>query len=87
MEMKKTDIALVRSSIDLGTEEILVVSKQGVSSLNNLIKKFDLSESNFKNMVDISDLKAFKDEMIRLNVGNMKLAEKLFIEQFVMKNL
>jgi hypothetical protein len=33
--MKKSDIALVRSSIDLNTEEILLVSKKGVESLNN----------------------------------------------------
>jgi len=87
MEMKKTDIALVRSSIDLGTEEILLVSRSGINSLNNLIKKFSTGGANFKNMIDISDLKAFKDEMMRLNVSNMKLAEKLYIEQFIMKNL
>lgn len=87
MEMKRTDIALVRSSIDLGTEEILIVSKSGINSLNNLIKQFSIGGANFKNMIDISDLKAFKDEMIRLNVRNLKLAEKLYIEQFIMKNL
>lgn len=87
MEMKKSDIALVRTSIDLGTEEILLVSKKGITSLNNLIKTFSTGGANIKDMIDISDLKAFKDEMMHLNVGNMKLAEKLYIEQFIMKNL
>lgn len=87
MEMKKTDIALVRSSIELATEEILVVSKNGVNSLNKLIKQFTTGDANFKNMIDISVQKVFKDEMIRLNVSNMKLVEKLYIEQFIMKNL
>ncbi len=86
MEMKKSEIALVRSSIDLATEEILIVSKKGISSLNNLIRKFSYGGTDFKNMVDISDLRAFKDDMIRLNVSNLKLAEKLYMEQFIMKN-
>ena len=86
-EIKKTDIALVRSSIELSTEEILIASKQGIISLNNLIKKFNFDGTDFKRMMlDVSDLKAFKNEMLRCNVSTLKLAEKLYMEQFIMKN-
>lgn len=86
-EMKKSDIALVRSSIDLNTEEILLVSKKGVESLNNLIKQYSVNNSVDKKMVDISDIKAFDSEMMRLKTSTLKLSEKLYIEQFIMKNL
>ncbi len=87
MEIGKNDLGLVRSSIDLATEEILIISKKGISSLNNLIRSFNFEGGKSKGMVDISDLKAFEDEMMRVNVRHLKLAEKLYIEQFIMKNM
>lgn len=86
-EMKKKDIALVRSSIELGTEQILIASKKGISSLNNLIRQFSHSGNESSNVVDISDMRAFKEEMIYVNAATLKLSEKLFIEQFIMKNM
>jgi len=85
--LKKTDISLIRSSIEFSNEEMVIVTRLGIGFLNNLIKKYTYGKKEFKKLMDMQDLVVFKEEIIRLNVSNMKLAEKLFIEQFILKNL
>lgn len=86
-EMKKTDISLIRSSIEFSNEEMVIVSRKGIEFLNDLIKKYSYGKKEFKKLMDTKDLAVFKHEIIRLNVSNMKLAEKLYIEQFILKHL
>lgn len=85
--MKKTDISLIRSSIEFSNEEMVIVSKKGLEFLNDLIKKYSYGKKEFKKLMNIQDRIIFKEEIIRLNVSNKKLAEKLYIEQFILKNL
>ena len=86
-KMKKADISLIRSSIEFSNEDMVIASKKGIEEVNNLIRKFSTGKKDTEIVVNVKDKKVFKDEIIKLNESNLKLAEKLFIEQFILKNL
>lgn len=86
-EMKKSDISLIRSSIEFSNEDMIIASRRGIEGVNNLIRRYSNGKKNDEIVVDVKDKKVFKDEIIKLNESNLKLAEKLFIEQFILKNL
>jgi len=83
-EMKKTDISLIRSSIEFSNEDMVIASRKGIEGVNNLINKF---KGDVKKTVGGKDKHLFKEEIIKLNESNLKLSEKLYIEQFILKNL
>lgn len=85
--MNKSDIYLIRSSIEFSNEEMVIISRKGIDFLNDMIKKYAQGKKEFKKLMDTQDRIVFKEEIIRLNVSNKKLSEKLFIEQFILKNL
>lgn len=86
MEIKKDDLAVVLSSIELSTEEIVILNTSAVDSINSLIKNFN-AETGSKGVVDVSALKTIKRAMMRINLSHLRLAEKLYIEQFIMKRI
>ncbi len=85
-EMKKSDISLIRSSMEFSNEDMVIASRKGIEGVNNLIKKTS-SDKEIRKSVGAHDKHLFKEEIIKLNEHNLKLAEKLFIEQFILKNL
>jgi len=85
-EMKKSDISLIRSSIEFSNEDMIIGSRKGIEGVNNLIKKSS-ADKEIRKTVDAHDKHLFKEELIKLNEHNLKLAEKLYIEQFILKNL
>ncbi|HNX24518.1 MAG TPA: hypothetical protein PKG60_10755 [Spirochaetota bacterium] len=85
-EMKKSDISLIRSSIEFSNEDLVIVSRKGIEGVNNLIKKSSRKKEGNK-VADVNDKHLFKEEIIKLNESNLKLAEKLYIEQFILKNI
>ncbi len=87
MEMKKSDISLIRSSIDFSNEDMVIASRKGIESINNYKKKFSPGGKDNKVISDSEAKRLFREEIIKLNESNLKLAEKLFIEQFILKNL
>jgi hypothetical protein len=86
-EINKSDISLIRSSIEFSNEDMVIASKAGVEAVNNLIKRFNSVTRAEKKKVGVKDKNLFKKEIMKLNESNLKLAEKLFIEQFILKNL
>lgn len=87
MEMKKSDISLIRSSIDFSNEDMVIASRKGVESVNSMIKNFSPGEKEIDKVVGGEDKQIFRQEIMKLNESNLKLAEKLYIEQFILKNL
>jgi hypothetical protein len=87
MEMKKSDISLIRSSIEFSNEDMVIASRKGIEGVNNVIRKFNSGKKESKKTVATEDKHLFKKEIMKLNECNLKLAEKLFIEQFILKNL
>ena len=86
-EIKKSDISLIRSSIEFSNEDMVIASKTGVEGVNNMIKRFNSSTRAEKRKVGVNDKNLFKKEIMKLNESNLKLAEKLFIEQFILKHM
>jgi len=87
MEVKKSDILLIRSSIEFSNEDMIIATRKGIDGVNNVTKRFAAGEKKVKTKVDSKDKHLFRDELIKLNETNLKLAEKLYIEQFILKNL
>lgn len=87
MEMKKKDISLIRSSIEFSNEDMIIASRRGVEGVNSMISRFSSAQSGKKKIVEDKDKNIFREELMKLNESNLKLAEKLFIEQFILKNL
>jgi hypothetical protein len=86
-EINKSDISLIRSSIEFSNEDMVIASKAGVEAVNNLIKRFNSVTRAEKKKVGVKDKNLFKKEIMKLNESNLKLAEKLYIEQFILKHL
>jgi len=86
-EIKKSDISLIRSSIEFSNEDMVIASKAGVEGVNNMIKRFTSATRADKKKVGVQDKNLFQKEIMKLNESNLKLAEKLFIEQFILKHL
>ncbi len=88
MEMKKSDIMLIRSSIDFSNEDMIIASRKGIEGVNSVTRKFSPGAKDITK-VDVGQREKhlFKDELIKMNETNLKLAEKLYIEQFILKNL
>lgn len=88
MEMKKSDIMLIRSSIDFSNEDMIIASGKGIEGVNSITRKFNPAIKDItKAEVGAKEKHIFKDELIKLNETNLKLAEKLYIEQFILKSL
>jgi hypothetical protein len=86
--MMKEDVAIIRSTINIENERIIIASRKGIGALNSFI----LSRGS-KKMSDIDNAAKFiddaiklKDEMFMMDVSTLSLAEKLFIDQFILKN-
>ena len=87
VEMKKSDISLIRSSIEFSNEDMIIASIKGIEGLNSLIKRFSPEQEDIRKVVDGKDKTVFRKEILKLNESNLKLSEKLYIEQFILKNL
>ena len=86
-QIKKEDIAIIRSTIEPTNETIIIASRKGIGALNNLLKKFVLGTKDIKKVLEIDDIISIKDEIIRVDVSTLRLVEKLYIDQFILKNL
>lgn len=86
-QMKKENIAIIRSTIEPTNETIIIASRKGIMALNNLLKNFVLGTRDIKKILEIEDIISIKDEIIRLDVSTLRLVEKLYIDQFILKNL
>jgi len=86
-KMNKNDLAVLRSTIEPSNETIIVASRKGIEALNRLIKSFKPREKDIKKMIEVDDIVSIRDEIIRLDVSTLKLIEKLYIDQFILKNL
>lgn len=86
-QMKKEEIAIIRSTIEPTNEIIIIASRKGIGALNNLLKNFVLGTRDVKKVLDIDDIISIKDGIIRLDVSTLRLVEKLYIDQFILKNL
>ena len=85
-EMKKSDICIIRSSIDFSNEDMVIASRKGIEGVNNMISRSSSAKKERKKL-DVNDKHLFKEEIIKLEESNLKLAEKLYIEQFILRNL
>ena len=84
--LKKDDVAIIRSTIEPENEIIIIASRKGVGALNNLLKKFVYGTRNIKKILELDDILSLRDEIIRVNISNLRLVEKLYIDQFILKN-
>ncbi len=86
IKMKKEDIAIIRSTIEPSNETIIIASRKGIGALNNLLKKFVFGVKDIKKILEIEEIISIRDEIIRLDVSTLSLIEKLYIDQFILKN-
>lgn len=84
--MKKEDVAIIRSTIDPENETIIIASRKGIGALNNLLKNYIRGTKNISKMIDADDVIKLRDEIFRLDVSTLRLVEKLYIDQFILKN-
>ncbi|NLV67065.1 MAG: hypothetical protein GXY14_05245 [Spirochaetes bacterium] len=84
--MKKEDVAIIRSTIDTENETIIIASRKGIGALNNLLKNYTRGRKKIKEMIDIDDVIKLRDEIFRVDVSTLSLVEKLYIDQFILKN-
>ncbi|HPS56633.1 MAG TPA: hypothetical protein PK514_00880 [Spirochaetota bacterium] len=85
-QMNKEDVAIIRSTIDPENETIIIASRKGIGALNNLLKNYVHGKKNIKKMIDIDDVINLRDELFRVDVSTLRLVEKLYIDQFILKN-
>lgn len=85
-QMKKDDIAIIRSTIDPENETFIIASRKGIGALNNLLKNYTRGRKKIREMIDIDDVIKLRDEIFRLDVSTLRLVEKLYIDQFILKN-
>jgi hypothetical protein len=86
-KITKSDIALIRSSVEFSNEDMIIGTFNGVKGLNRYIKKFSENKKDVKNTMDKKSKQVYRKEFIKLNGANLKLGEKLFINQFILKYL
>ncbi len=84
--IKKGDVAIIRSTIDPENETIIIASRKGIGALNNLLKNYTRGRKKIKEMIDLDDVIKLRDEIFRLDVSTLRLVEKLYIDQFILKN-
>lgn len=85
-QMKKDDVAIIRSTIDPENETFIIASRKGIGALNNLLKNYTRGRKKIKEMIEIDDVIKLRDEIFRLDVSTLSLVEKLYIDQFILKN-
>jgi len=87
IKIKKSDIALIRSSVEFSNEDMVIGTLNGVNGLNKYIKKFSENRKHVKKTMDKKSKKIYRKEFIKLHATHLKLGEKLFIDQFILKYL
>ena len=87
IKITKSDIALIRSSVEFSNEDMVIGTSNGVKGLNSYIKKFSENKKHVKNTMDKKSKQIYRKEFIKLDAANLKLGEKLFIDQFILKYL
>jgi len=87
-KMARSDVAFIKNTINMTTEGIAVISRQGVGLINRLLKaarEGDESPMKFFSMAD--EILSLKDEMLVLNTSSLSIAEKLLIEEEILKKM
>jgi hypothetical protein len=87
IKIAKSDIALIRSSIEFSNEDMVIGTSDGVKGLNKYIKKYSENKKHVKTVMNKKTKQMYRREFIKLKGTNLKLGEKLFIEQFILKYL
>ncbi|MCL2156042.1 MAG: hypothetical protein FWH53_10285, partial [Leptospirales bacterium] len=87
IKITKTDIALIRSSVEFSNEDMVIGTLNGVKGLNSYIKKFSENKKHVKKTMNKKSKQLYRKEFIKLKGTNLKLGEKLFIDQFILKYL
>ena len=87
IKIAKSDIAVVRSSIEFSNEDMVIGTLNGINGLNKYIKKFSENRKHVKKTMNKKSKKIYRREFIKLNATHLKLGEKLFIDQFILKYL
>ncbi|MCL1864218.1 MAG: hypothetical protein FWF73_00205 [Spirochaetes bacterium] len=87
IKIKKADIAFIRSSIEFSNEDMVIGTLNGVNGLNSYINKFSENKKHVKKVMNKKAKQIFRKEFIKLNGTHLKLGEKLFIDQFILKYL
>ena len=87
IELAKSDIAILRSSVEFSNEDMFIGTTAGIEGLNKYIKKFSENKKHVKKTMDKKSKQMYRKEFIKLNAANLKLGEKLFIDQFILKYL
>ncbi|MCU0846446.1 MAG: hypothetical protein MUD12_01000 [Spirochaetes bacterium] len=87
-KMARGDVAFIKNTINMTTEGIAVISRQGVGLINRLLKaarEGDESPMKFFSMAD--EILSLKDEMLVLNTSSLSISEKLLIEEEILKKM
>jgi hypothetical protein len=87
IELKKSDITFIRSSVEFSNEDITIGTLNGLKGMNSYIKKFSEDKKNVKKTMDKKSKLIYRKEFIKLKGTHLKLGEKLFIDQFIIKYL
>jgi len=87
IKLAKSDIAFMRSSVEFSNEDMFIGTFNGVKGMNSYIKKFSENKKDIKKTMDKKTKLIYRKEFIKLNAANLKLGEKLFINQFILKYL
>ena len=87
IKITKSDIALIRSSIEFSNEDMVIGTLNGVKGMNSYINKYSENKKHVKKVMNKKSKLIYRREFIKLKATNLKLGEKLFIDQFILKYL
>jgi len=84
-EMTRGDIALIKNSLNTDDETIGIMSQKGLETINRVISEIRDDESFKPDFSMVSDIFSLKDETIDVNASSLTIADRIFIEQCILK--
>ena len=85
-EMDRGNVAVVRNSLNLDDNTITIISRQGLEAMSRLARTLkDMGEGKRPGFAIVSDVMTLKDEMIIIDASALTIADRLFIEQAILR--
>jgi len=85
-EMDRGDVAVIRNSLNLDDNTITIISRQGLEAMSRLARALkELGEGNRPGFTILNDIMTLKDEMITIDASALTIADRLFIEQTILR--
>lgn len=85
-EMERGDVAVIRNSLNLDDNTIQIIGRQGLEAMSRLAREMKKFEKGKKpGFTLLSDVMTIKKEMIIIDASALTIADRLFIEQNILR--